>query len=80
MRGRKPVNLPLNLILQLHEQGYSCEQIAWKLQQLGYNVSRWTVWRRVKNFATKSEEVQHETLRVNVQIDGGFVAKFRVEA
>ena len=80
MRGRKQVNLPLDLILRLHKQGYSCEMIAHKLQQLGYEVSRWTVWRRLKNFETKSGHIQHETLRVIDEIDGGFGAKLEVEA
>ena len=79
MRGRKPVNLPLNLILQLHKQGYSCEMIAHKLNQMGYNVSRWTVWRRLRNFATKSGNIRLDKPGVNTQIDRVVVAKFEVE-
>ena len=61
-RGRKPKKLPLDYIRTLHRQGYSCEFICWKLyHEFGINVSRWTVWRRLRdtgvNFATNGRGV-----------------------
>ncbi len=80
MRGRKPVNLPLNLILQLHEKGYSAREIAWILEK-DYNirVSHITIWRRIRNFETKSEHIHAGKVGVNVQIDKVAVAKLEVE-
>jgi hypothetical protein len=60
-RGRKPKQFPLDFAQQLRAQGYSYDMIAWKLQQMGYNVSKWLVMRRLKqhevNFAPKTQHV-----------------------
>ncbi|WP_148212151.1 hypothetical protein [Ferroglobus placidus] len=46
--GRKPKTFPISLAKELRAKGYSYEMIAWKLTQLGYEVSKWTVMRRLK--------------------------------
>jgi len=53
--GRKPKPFPISLAKELRERGYSYEMIAWKLNQMGYDVSRWTVMRRLKPY-----EEQHD--------------------
>ena len=45
--GRKPKPFPLSLARELRARGYSYEMIAWKLNQIGYKISRWTVMRRL---------------------------------
>ena len=52
--GRKPKPLPLSLAKELRAKGYSYEMIAWKLRQMGYDVSKWTVWRRLRVFGEVS--------------------------
>ena len=70
-RGRKPKKLPLDYIEHLYKRGYSPAMIAWILQKdFDINISRWTVWRRLRdmgaNFATKHGEVQHRKVGVKV--------------
>ncbi len=48
--GRKPKPFPLTLAKEMRAKGYSYEFIAWKLQQMGYDVSKWTVMRRLKPY------------------------------
>ncbi len=47
--GRPRKDIPIDLCLSLRAQGYSYDMIAWKLNQMGYDVSRWTVMRRLKD-------------------------------
>ncbi len=46
--GRKPKPFPLSLAKEMRVRGYSYGMIAWKLNQMGYDVSKWTVMRRLK--------------------------------
>ncbi|MBE8540393.1 hypothetical protein [Geoglobus acetivorans] len=46
--GRPRKDFPLDLCLSLRAKGYSYEMIAWKLRQMGYDVSKWTVMRRLR--------------------------------
>ena len=46
--GRKPKPFPLSLAKEMRAKGYSYEFIAWKLNQMGYDVSKWTVMRRLR--------------------------------
>lgn len=45
--GRPRTDLPVDLILELAERGYSCRQIARRLAQMGYRASKTTVNRRI---------------------------------
>jgi intein-encoded DNA endonuclease-like protein len=66
MRGRRPKTLPEDYILHLHNRGYSPSMIAYILQRdFGISVSRWTIWRRIRNFATASKAIQNEKAEVN---------------
>ena len=72
VRGRKPKKAPLDYIEQLHRRGYSPTMIAWILQRdFDINVSRWTIWRRLKamgvNFAPSTKDVQREKPGFNAQ-------------
>ncbi|RLI82571.1 hypothetical protein DRP04_03685 [Archaeoglobales archaeon] len=61
MRGRKKIKLPEDYIQRLYQRGYSPSMIAYILQRdFDINVSRWTIWRRLRNFATKANEVRNE--------------------
>ena len=46
--GRRPKEFPTTLAKELRERGYSYDMIAWKLNQMGYEVSKWTVMRRLR--------------------------------
>ena len=46
-RPRK--SFPISFSLSLRERGYSYDMVAWKLRQLGYDVSKWTVMRRLSS-------------------------------
>jgi len=46
----KPKPLPISYCLSLRARGYSYEMIAYQLNKMGYDVSRWTVWRRLKPY------------------------------
>lgn len=48
--GRKPKPFPLSLARELRSKKYSYEMIAWKLNQMGYDVSKWTVMRRLRPY------------------------------
>lgn len=48
--GRRPKPFPISLAKELRKQGYSYDMIAWKLRQMGHDVSRWTVMRRLKRY------------------------------
>jgi len=61
MRGRKKIKLPEDYIQRLYQRSYSPSMIAYILQRdFDINVSRWTIWRRLRNFATKANEVRNE--------------------
>ena len=46
--GKKKKEIPMDFCLSLRARGWSYGMIAWKLNQMGYDVSRWTVWRRLR--------------------------------
>ncbi len=64
-RPRK--DFPISFCLSLRKRGYSYEMIAWKLQQLGYDVSKWTVMRRLRDFAPSTQHIQHENPGFNAE-------------
>jgi len=45
--GRPRADLPMDLILELARQGYSCRQIAAELALMGYVTSKTTISRRI---------------------------------
>jgi len=45
--GRPRADLPMDLILELVGQGYSCRQIVKQLAKMGYVTSKTTVNRRI---------------------------------
>ena len=53
---RKPKEIPISFCLSLRARGWSYDMIAWKLNQVGYDVSRWTVMRRLRVFEGAEEE------------------------
>ncbi|RLI77739.1 hypothetical protein DRP04_10940 [Archaeoglobales archaeon] len=69
MRGRKRLKLPEDYILHLYQRGYSIPMIAYILsKELDISVSRWTIWRRLRDMgvisATKSWGVCNEKVGV----------------
>ncbi len=64
-RPRK--DFPISFCLSLRERGYSYDMIAWKLQQMGYDVSKWTVMRRLRDFAPSTSTIQHENPGFNTR-------------
>ena len=48
--GRRPKSFPLSLAKEMRARNYSYEMIAWKLRQMGYDVTKWTVMRRLKPY------------------------------
>lgn len=52
---RRAKFFPIPLCLELRGRGYSYEMIAWKLNQMGYDVSKWTVMRRLRQYEAFNE-------------------------
>jgi len=48
--GRPRKEIPIKYCLSLRAKGWSYEMISWKLRQMGYDVSKWTVMRRLKQY------------------------------
>ena len=47
---RKAKHIPIYYCLSLRARGYSYEMISWKLRQMGYDISKWTVMRRLRPY------------------------------